>query len=69
MTWRLRQILPTDFKITMTDTDPIANARLHEYEEQQFLNSNPDSLVAIAKTQVQGDLYDSVSWVTMASLD
>ena len=61
MTWRLRQILPTDFKIAMTDTDPIANARLHEYEEQQFLNPNPDSLVAIAKTQVQGDLYDSVS--------
>jgi hypothetical protein len=64
MTWRLRQILPTEFRIAMTDTDPIANARLHEYEEQQFLNPNPDSLVAIAKTQVQGDLYDSVSMGT-----
>jgi hypothetical protein len=45
----------------MTDTDTAANARLHEYEEQQFLNPNLDSLVSIAKTQLDGDLYDRVN--------
>ena len=64
MAWQMRQILPGHFSVAMTDTDPISNARLHEYEEQQFLNSNPDQLVAIEKTQVQGDLYDSVNMGT-----
>ncbi len=64
MTWQLRQMLPNKFCIAMTDTDPVSNARLHEYEEQQFLNPNPDSLVAIAKTQAQGDLYDEVNMGT-----
>ncbi|MFN9912973.1 MAG: hypothetical protein ACK53L_10325, partial [Pirellulaceae bacterium] len=45
----------------MTDTDTAANARLHEYEEQQFLNPSLDSLVSIAKTQLDGDLYDRVN--------
>ena len=33
---------------------------LHEYEELQFLNPNPNALVAIQKTETQGDLYDTV---------
>lgn len=61
MTWKLRQVLPSRFGIAMTDTDTAANARLHEYEEQQFLNPNLDSLVSIAKTQLDGDLYDRVN--------
>lgn len=64
MTWQLRQLLPNRFQLAMTDTDPVSNARLHEYEEMQFLNPNPDRPVAIAKTQVQGDLYDSVNMGT-----
>lgn len=64
MTWQLRQLLPSKFQVALTDTDPIANARLHEYEELQFLNPNPDKPVAIAKTQVQGDLYDTVNMGT-----
>ncbi len=61
MTWKMRQMLPSMFHVSMNDADTQANARLHEYEELQFLNPNPDSLVAIEKTQVQGDLYDSVN--------
>ena len=61
MTWKLRQMLPSKFGIAMTDTDTAANSRLHEYEEQQFLNPNLDSLVSIAKTQLDGDLYDRVN--------
>ena len=64
MTWQMRQLLPSKFGVVMTDTDPVANARLHEYEEQQFLNPNPDALVSIAKTQLDGDLYDRVNMGT-----
>lgn len=61
LTWKLRQTLPRHFLVAMKDADSISNARLHEYEEQQFLNPNPERLVSIAKTEVQGDLYDTVS--------
>lgn len=60
MTWQLRQMLPRHFFVTMNDTDAQANARLHQYEEQQFLSADPDALVALAKTETQGDLYDRV---------
>ena len=61
MTWKMRQMLPSKFALSMNDADAIANARLHEYEEKQFLNPDPDALVAIEKTEVQGDLYDTVN--------
>jgi len=64
MSWQLRQLFPSRFSIAMTDTDPVANARLHEYEEQQFLNPDPNALVSIAKTQLDGDLYDRVNMGT-----
>lgn len=61
MSWRMRQSLPSHFNVAMNDADAEANARLHEYEELQFLNPNPEELVAIEKTQEQGDLYDAVN--------
>ncbi len=64
MSWKMRQILPSQFSVAMTDTDAVTNARLLEYEELQFLNPDPDKLVAIEKTQVQGDLYDTVNMGT-----
>jgi hypothetical protein len=64
MAWQMRQVLPSKFSVAMIDTDAELNARLHDYEEIQFLNPNPDELVAIAKTQVQGDLYDTVNMGT-----
>lgn len=62
MTWKLRQFLPEHFYISLNDADAGANARLHQYEEQQFLNPNPDELVSIAKTETQGDLYNQVNY-------
>lgn len=61
MTWKLRQMLPNHFQVALNDADASANARLHQYEEQQFLNADPDKLVSIAKTETQGDLYDQVN--------
>ena len=60
MTWQLRQVLPKHFALMFSDADPISNHRLHEYEELQFLNPDPNALVAIEKTATQGDLYDTV---------
>ncbi len=61
MLWRMRQLLPSRFAVSMNDSDAMANSRLHQYEELQFLNPNPDELVAIEKTQTEGDLYDRVN--------
>jgi hypothetical protein len=60
MTWRLRHVLPKYFLVALNDADPQLNHRLHEYESLQFLNPNQDALVAIEKTETQGDLYDTV---------
>jgi hypothetical protein len=59
-TWRLRAVLPKYFQVGFNDADAFLNNRLHEYESLQFLSPNRDALVAIAKTEAQGDLYDMV---------
>jgi len=58
--WRLRRVLPKRFLLSFADADPAMNQRLQEYESLQFLNPNQDQLVAIEKTQTEGDLYDTV---------
>ncbi len=60
MTWRLRTVLPKYFALGFDDSDPAFNDRLQEYESLQFLNPNPESLVVIEKTEVHGDLCDTV---------
>jgi hypothetical protein len=60
MTWRLRKVLPKYFALSFRDADSALNHRLLEYESLQFLNPQQDQLVAIAKTEEQGDLYDTV---------
>ena len=47
--------------VTMNDADASLNAKIHEYEETQFLNPNPEALVALDKTEEQGELYDAVN--------
>jgi len=61
LTWGLRQTLPKRFMVAMNDADASSNARLHDYEEMQFLSGEPDKPVAIEKTEEQGDLYDVVN--------
>jgi len=60
MTWQMRQSLAQHFSIAFGDADPTSNRGLNEYEELLFLNSQQDQLVAIRKTELQGDLYDTV---------
>lgn len=61
MTWELRQIMPARFAITFSDADTVANRSLNGYEETLFLRDDPDALVGIEKTQLQGELYDQIS--------
>jgi hypothetical protein len=60
MTWRLRKVMPKRFLLSFGDADAVLNHRLQEYESLQFLNPKQDELVAIEKTEVYGDLYDTV---------
>jgi hypothetical protein len=62
MTHRLREIMPEIFGLSFTDSQPDANQRLIAYEEQQFTNSDQDSLIKLLKTAEYGDDYYSVSF-------
>ncbi len=60
MSWKLRQTLPKRFAVSLSDVDAETNSRIHEYEELQFMNPDLDTPVALAKTEEQGDMYDTV---------
>ncbi|MEZ6121929.1 MAG: hypothetical protein R3C49_01995 [Planctomycetaceae bacterium] len=58
--WTLRTTLSRQFAISFEDSDPVANEKLHEYEETLFVNAREDRLVALPKTELDGDLYEQV---------
>jgi len=58
--WSLRTTLSDQFSISFEDSDPVANAKLHDYEETLFLNARDDRLVSLPKTELDGDLYEQV---------
>lgn len=60
MVWELRKIMPREFAISFTDTDAISNQILNDFEETLFLPSDQDELVALRKTELQGELYNQV---------
>lgn len=60
MSWELRNTLSRDFAISFADTDAVNNQLLNDFEETLFLNSDQDSLAALRKTELQGELYNQV---------
>jgi len=62
MTWELRNTLPSRFMLSFTDTDPGANEILNGYEDLLFQPEDASRFTAIQKTQLEGDLYDTVSY-------
>ncbi len=60
LSWELRNTLSRNFAISFTDTDAVNNQMLNDFEETIFLNSDQDSLVALRKTELQGELYNQV---------
>ena len=59
MIYKLRQLMPTKFNISLMDSDPKANAVIHDYEHTFFF-SDPEKLVSLRKTEEQGELYNQV---------
>jgi hypothetical protein len=66
MTWQLRTILPPQFKVAFTDADPASNRILNDCEESLFLHAHENGLIPlgslIRKTELQGELYDTVAY-------
>ena len=62
MTWNLRQLLRDRFAISFADADPLCNQVLSEYEERLFLSPNDEQLVYLPKTEMEGHLYQSVTY-------
>jgi hypothetical protein len=60
MTWEMRNTLSRNFAINFTDTDAVNNQIVNDFEETVFLNSSSDELVALQKTELQGELYNQV---------
>ena len=60
MIWDLRNTLPKNFAISFTDTDAVNNQIVNDFEETIFLSSHSDELVALRKTELQGELYNQV---------
>ena len=50
MTRELRRTLPA-FALSFSDTDPVANTVIHDYERTLFLNPRPDEPTELPKTQ------------------
>tara|TARA_R110002111_G_scaffold1162_5_gene8252 strand:- start:16182 stop:17543 length:1362 start_codon:yes stop_codon:yes gene_type:complete len=61
MIWGLRNILRRSFRLAFSDADPLANQLLNQYEEKLFLNPDSNELVALPKTEKEGELYQGVS--------
>jgi len=53
MIWQLRKAIPK-FDFAISDADAASNAVLNKYEQQLFLNPNPNAPVALPKTQQIG---------------
>ena len=60
MVWELRRVMRDRFGVTFNDADAGFNQILNDYEETLFLRDDPDDLVAIRKTELQGAMYDQV---------
>lgn len=58
MIWQLRKTMARDFCMSFTDADTSMNKRIRDYESMQFMGAEPDKIVAIEKTEAQGDIYN-----------
>lgn len=66
MAWELRRILPSRFAVAFSDADLAGNRALNEHEDMLFLADDPNTPVAIQKTELQGEGYDQISIGTQA---
>lgn len=60
MVWELRRLLPSHFGLAFSDADATTNQVLHGYEKLLFCSPTPNDIVALRKTEEQGELYSAV---------
>jgi hypothetical protein len=60
LTWMLRSQLPSRFGISFSDADPAGNQSLLDYEQTLFMAEDATRVVALRKTELQGELYANV---------
>ncbi|MDR2169738.1 MAG: hypothetical protein LBP59_06320 [Planctomycetaceae bacterium] len=58
MIWKLRKTMTRNFCMNFTDADTAMNKRIRDYESTQFMNTGENKIVAIEKTEAQGDIYN-----------
>jgi hypothetical protein len=58
MIWQLRKRMIHNFCMSFIDADTTMNKRIRGYESMQFMNTDQNKIVAIEKTEVQGDIYN-----------
>ncbi|MDR3109048.1 MAG: hypothetical protein LBU65_05085 [Planctomycetaceae bacterium] len=58
MIWQLRKTMARGFCMSFADAEPEMNRRIRSDVSKQFDNDDPDKLVYIDKTQVEGDIYN-----------
>ncbi|MBI1325942.1 hypothetical protein GC170_22505 [bacterium] len=59
---QMRSTLPHRFFLDFTDADMRCNIIINQNEQALFMRDSEDDLVQIRKTQMSGDLYDTVSF-------
>lgn len=58
MVWQLRKTMANNFCMSFTDADAAMNKRIRDYESMQFIGDDDSGIVAIEKTDTQGDIYN-----------
>jgi len=61
MIWQLRKTMARNFCMSFSDAEPEMNRRIRNEISKQFDNDDPDKLVYIDKTQVEGDIYNATN--------
>ena len=65
--WELRRKCQA-LHLSFADADPVANQIISEHEQKLFLNDKPNELVAILRTETDGELYQQVNYGTRQEL-
>jgi hypothetical protein len=61
MIHRLRSLMPKLFGFNFTDADPHCNVIINDYEQTLFHAADDSAYVALAKTDLQGQLYTQLT--------
>ena len=65
--WELRRKCQA-LNLIFADADPVANQIISKHEQKLFLSDKPNQLVAIERTETDGELYQQVNYGTRQEL-